>query len=308
MINRFTGRFTSSEAVTSDAVLYLKKSLNRLGYYSPLSATGITPIPDKSMVDALKHFQANHKLAPTGVIKEGDDTARLLKTENEQLASGFYMWRTVNDQKVRAEHAVYNGTVRAWSDAPDPGEDYNCRCWAESVEAPVLNDRYSRETSILKNKPAVFDISVNPNANDTSPLYESKLLANLALVKFDKMVEDLSKKHNIDSDLVRAIMWSEHARGAYWGFGYVADATKQSNTLMPMNINSEIWGSLIQGDLYAYDNNIEAGIILLKRIRDRIEKPTIAKIAAIWHYIGLEKTNNYAHYVERIYKEKPWKK
>jgi hypothetical protein len=24
--------------------------------------------------------------------------------------------------------------MRAWSDAPDPGDDFNCRCWAEPVE------------------------------------------------------------------------------------------------------------------------------------------------------------------------------
>ena len=33
-------------------------------------------------------------------------------------------------------HAALSGTVRDWADAPDPGEDYNCRCWAEPVKDP----------------------------------------------------------------------------------------------------------------------------------------------------------------------------
>ena len=32
---------------------------------------------------------------------------------------------------MRGVHAALNGTLRDFADAPDPGEDYNCRCWAE---------------------------------------------------------------------------------------------------------------------------------------------------------------------------------
>jgi hypothetical protein len=34
---------------------------------------------------------------------------------------------------VRDSHAELDGTVRDLADSPDPGEEFNCRCWAEPV-------------------------------------------------------------------------------------------------------------------------------------------------------------------------------
>ncbi len=34
---------------------------------------------------------------------------------------------------MRPEHAAMDGTVRSWSDKPDPTEEYNCRCYAEAL-------------------------------------------------------------------------------------------------------------------------------------------------------------------------------
>ena len=55
-----------------------------------------------------------------------------------QPLEGFYIWRTVEDAKVRGTHARHNRTLRAWKDAPDPGEDFNCRCWAEHVDKDTV--------------------------------------------------------------------------------------------------------------------------------------------------------------------------
>lgn len=52
--------------------------------------------------------------------------------------STHYIWRTQEDDKVRTSHAANDGRLFAWDDRPDtghPGEDYNCRCWAEPVNA-----------------------------------------------------------------------------------------------------------------------------------------------------------------------------
>lgn len=48
----------------------------------------------------------------------------------------FYRWRTRQDSRVRAEHRARHGRLFSWLYPPDgghPGEDYGCRCWAESV-------------------------------------------------------------------------------------------------------------------------------------------------------------------------------
>lgn len=45
-----------------------------------------------------------------------------------------YIWVTVGDDKVRPEHKILDGEVRTWYDSPHPGEEYGCRCHAESVD------------------------------------------------------------------------------------------------------------------------------------------------------------------------------
>ncbi len=52
--------------------------------------------------------------------------------------STHYIWRTQEDDKVRLSHAANDGRLFAWDTRPDtghPGEDYNCRCWAEPINA-----------------------------------------------------------------------------------------------------------------------------------------------------------------------------
>ena len=54
------------------------------------------------------------------------------------MKGNHYTWRTVQDSKVRSSHADREGKVFSWTDPPDgghPGEAYNCRCWAENLEA-----------------------------------------------------------------------------------------------------------------------------------------------------------------------------
>lgn len=78
-----------------------------------------------------------------------------------------------------------------------------------------------------------------------------------------------------------------------------------------MNIQKNRWASLVDKDpedMYDPDVNIEAGTILLRRIKDRIEKPTPEKIGSLWHGLVLEKTDEFGHYIGKVYREKPWRK
>lgn len=57
-------------------------------------------------------------------------------SNEEQQAAGYthYIWYTQGDNKVRGAHAANEGRLFAWNSPPatgHPGEDYNCRCWAE---------------------------------------------------------------------------------------------------------------------------------------------------------------------------------
>jgi SPP1 gp7 family putative phage head morphogenesis protein len=62
-----------------------------------------------------------------------------------------YIWRTVGDERVRETHEEVDGQYFSWDNPPaetddnHPGEDYQCRCWAE----PVLPEEMEFEASLL---------------------------------------------------------------------------------------------------------------------------------------------------------------
>ena len=62
-----------------------------------------------------------------------------------QMGVTRYVWRTMEDDRVRPKHADQDGKVHSWDKPPKvgakgerfhPTQDYNCRCYAE----PVLED------------------------------------------------------------------------------------------------------------------------------------------------------------------------
>lgn len=61
----------------------------------------------------------------------------LLEFSKTGKKEGKYIWHTQGDGKVRDSHAENDGKTFSWDSPPDtghPGEDYNCRCWAEDIE------------------------------------------------------------------------------------------------------------------------------------------------------------------------------
>jgi len=61
-----------------------------------------------------------------------------------------YIWRTVGDERVRETHADNEDQTFTWDNPPaetgHPGEDYQCRCWAE----PILPEFVEFEASLLE--------------------------------------------------------------------------------------------------------------------------------------------------------------
>ncbi len=75
----------------------------------------------------------------------------------EEHPTPYYIWRTRGDGKVRSSHAANNGKVFSWDFPPPtghPGEEYGCRCWAESfyddgfIERERINPSYFIEDLI----------------------------------------------------------------------------------------------------------------------------------------------------------------
>lgn len=180
---------------------------------------------------------------------------------------------------------------------------------------PVVNDGAKREDAIKRNLPAWFDIRVNPDAGDTSGIMDEAWnidsYGKSVVHEHDKRILRNAQKYSIDPDLIRAVMFAENARGHKLGLNWVWDVADISESPRPMNIQKDRWSSLVDKkpeDLYDPDVNVEAGTVLLSRLRDRIKNPTPTKIGTLWNDLDNRNTNRFGNYVGRIYREKPWKK
>lgn len=167
---------------------------------------------------------------------------------------------------------------------------------------PILNDKEKRRISIVNNTPAIFQIKENPSAISKAPFYEWEEQSEVS--RWCGIITNVSNRYKIDPNLVMAIMYMETTHGWYdriYPF---------KKSILPMNINYKYWRDLgvtkeILGCPYY---NIEFDVILLSRIKDRIEEPSIAKIATIYNFIGAEIVTDYGARVHSIYIKKPWVK
>ena len=141
-----------NSAAASFDVLQVKKSLNRLGHYIPPADIGITDIPDAGLFTAIKAFQKLLGLPVTGIINTNDKTLSTINTELQKPQKGYYIWRTVHDEHVRADHAAKDGMIRAWEDSPDPGDDFNCRCWARGRPDRAMKPSQNSAAKPVKRK------------------------------------------------------------------------------------------------------------------------------------------------------------
>jgi soluble lytic murein transglycosylase-like protein len=179
----------------------------------------------------------------------------------------------------------------------------------------IVDGSLARERSIKENLPAKFVIEKNKNLSSGSTLWNDlrtfEFAGKLAVQSYDKEIRKSAEKHNLDPDLIRAVMYAENARGNYMGGAYIADKAGISSSIMPMNIQNNRWSSLVNkrpDDLLDAQNNVEAGTVLLKRIKERVNKPTVEKISTLWNDIDNKYTNEFGEYVGDVYRRKPWKK
>jgi len=73
----------------------------------------------------------------------GKLNGQLTKLRQEELGLTRYVWRTVGDERVRASHRANDGEVFSWDKPPatgHPGEDIQCRCYAEPDFSDLLED------------------------------------------------------------------------------------------------------------------------------------------------------------------------
>lgn len=84
-------------------------------------------------------------------------------TRERQTGAGVpgYVWRTIGDIRTRDAHSALEGTYHEWKHPPKvyvngilksahPGEDFNCRCFAEPAFGPEFADRQYEGPDSLK--------------------------------------------------------------------------------------------------------------------------------------------------------------
>lgn len=64
----------------------------------------------------------------------------LAQERQGRLGITRYIWRTLNDERVRDDHKELDGDSRSWDQSPIPGEEIQCRCYAEPDLASALGD------------------------------------------------------------------------------------------------------------------------------------------------------------------------
>jgi soluble lytic murein transglycosylase-like protein len=166
----------------------------------------------------------------------------------------------------------------------------------------VLRKADERRDSIVNDTPAVFPIDDNAKAVGIKPVYE--IGSESQVTKYCGAIQQISKKHRVDPNLVMAIMYMETTHGWY------DVINPMRKTILPMNIHYTYWKKLgvTPENLEVPKYNIEYGVIIIRRIKDRIQSPSNSKIATLYNFIGAEKVSSYGMRVASIYHEKPWTK
>lgn len=101
--------------------------------YSGVKRSTFLYLVDEILMEKIAQGIFIHEGRKIGVIKV------IRQAKNTRV--GKYIWRTAKDEKVRSLHAKRDGKIFDFSYPPDggnPGEDYNCRCWAETI--PTQDD------------------------------------------------------------------------------------------------------------------------------------------------------------------------
>jgi hypothetical protein len=165
-------------------VRQIKRGLNRLGYYMPTSGEGITDEVDDNILDSLRAFQLAYTIPAGDRVGPGSLTERVLNEEiDRQNPDALYTWKTVGDKKVREGHAERSGRRFFWGDDLEgghPGEDYNCRCWAEPLN-PALHPwaQWARKRAEERRKERLDQISFSGRLGVPIPSSpENKFLQN----------------------------------------------------------------------------------------------------------------------------------
>jgi uncharacterized protein with gpF-like domain len=156
---------------------------------------------------------------------------------NEELRKTYpdskgYIWRTQRDDKVRALHEILEGQYCEWDDPPvigidkggieihgHPGEAWNCRCWAETIEEPVPSQSPIKQQPIRhieSIEEAIRDWEKNQKITIKSTVPETRIPITKTkkykeqINTYARMIAKAGKKlYNLPKTIISSIIWSK---------------------------------------------------------------------------------------------------
>ncbi len=173
-----------------------------------------------------------------------------------------------------------------------------------SRDTRLFTDSSERRRSIVDNTPGLFNIQPAPQARPRETVHRLETLGINAIRDYGPFIDQAAERHSVDPDLIRAIMFIETAHG-YYDTGLAAVGA--AKTIRPMNVHTEFWADFISDrDPSNPEDNIDIAAQLLRRIIDRLEAPTVAKVATIYHSLGRERVSGYGVDVAYYYNRRIW--
>lgn len=217
------------------------------------------------------------------VVRRGDSLADLTYRINDRYGTRLSLWQIKRSSSIRYAHYIRPGM---------------------SVSVPVLDRAEDRRAAIARGEAALFRLK-SAGGREAKPVYE--LPEKSEVRRYDYYIRRSARRHGMDVDLVRAIVYMETTHGWY---DEVTGLLIEPQSLRPMNVNVAFWGEAMgvtRDELLNPRVNVETGVRILRGIRDRLADPDVRSIATLYNNLAAEHENDYGARVETIYKKRLWR-
>ncbi len=263
-----------------------------------------TPVPNYDPV-AEQHKEAE------GLNKEGLNyiNSRNWRAAADSFRAALKKWPENQEFKInldKAEDALRNEVVR---------EDLKNKLHRQEQDDVVREDlintlnkqeqeEVDRMVAILTDSPAIFIVADSNVPANPAPKHYIEYFEQVT--KNADRITEAARRHNVDPDLVRAVIWMESTRGYY---DSVTGLVLKPKTILPMNVYADYWTGfkVTREGLQNPAINIDTGTKILARIQARTTG-SIAKIATLYGDLSAQKVSEYGKTVEYYYNTKPWLK
>ncbi len=262
--------------------------------------------------DAVDQWTRLHKVAfPEPASSTAISRARLAAhpLQANELRSSRLVGRSGTEDRVSTQRRSEGPTqvsLQATQDGEGRSSPERTSGDEDEQERPVVNMSADRIRVLQDNASALFEIEDNSDADSSYGAGRSDhRLGSEAVGRYASVVEEEARRQGVDPDWVKAIMYVENAHGWY---GPLFEAIGMAKTLFPMNINPALWSTLSDqpADLSDPRANIRNAVTLIRRITERVDEPTLAKVASIWIFAGAEQVSDYGARVQDVHDNKIW--